>query len=285
MRQTFRPATKRPGLATAALVMAALVAACSLPALVSPARATELIREDSLPNRGIGVYNRNDIRWRAKAIADPDLPTFADRVWTGPDLWQSEYGKLLDFSSDLVTQYGYSSGAPFTVKKGNLQVTTGWTPNTWARSMSCPRIVHTRCLKTTKSRRFRCDCWRECEVTKSAPRFTGRARMANTRSRKVYRSELYGGNLSYRLPVPNGRYNLSLYFAETFAPFTQPGSRIFQVTMQGGQPETIDLVARAEGRFRAFVLTKSVDVTNGLIAANFGGNAKLDGVSLEKVNG
>ncbi len=109
--------------------------------------------------------------------------------------------------------------------------------------------------------------------------------IANTRSRKVYQTELYGDHLAYRLPVANGRYNLSLYFAETFAPFNQPGSRIFQVTMQGGQPETIDLVARAGGQLRAFVLTKSVDVTNGLIEANFGGNAKLDGISLEKVNG
>lgn len=87
--------------------------------------ATEFIREDSVPDLGIGVYDRNDIRWRSKAIAHPDRLTPADRIWSGRDLWESEYGAPLDFSSDLLTKYGYSSGAPYSVSNGTLKVTTG----------------------------------------------------------------------------------------------------------------------------------------------------------------
>jgi hypothetical protein len=39
------------------------------------------------------------------------------------------------------------------------------------------------------------------------------------------------GNFSYAIPVPPGRYTLTLYFAETW--FHQPGTRVFDVTCNG----------------------------------------------------
>lgn len=39
------------------------------------------------------------------------------------------------------------------------------------------------------------------------------------------------GNFTYALPVPPGRYGLTLYFAETW--FHNPGERVFDVTCNG----------------------------------------------------
>lgn len=106
--------------------------------------------------------------------------------------------------------------------------------------------------------------------------------IAETSAPRVYQTELWGDSMVYRVPVPNGRYDLGLHFAETFAPFSQPGSRIFQVAVQGGAPESVDLITRAGGQYRALVLTHPVTVTHGLIEIKFSGNTELNGVTIAK---
>ncbi len=89
--------------------------------------------------------------------------------------------------------------------------------------------------------------------------------IAGTTSAPLYQSERYNtGALGYSFAVPNGTYTVTLKFAEIF--FTSPGSRVFNVAING-QPvlANFDIVAAAGGAFKAVDRSYTVAVTNGKV--------------------
>ncbi|MBW3636460.1 MAG: hypothetical protein KY445_08355 [Armatimonadetes bacterium] len=110
----------------------------------------------------------------------------------------------------------------------------------------------------------------------------GAVEIPGNRFSHIFRREIWGSALEYRVPLPNGRYKVTLHFAETYAPNKEPGSRIFSVAVQDGSAESIDLIARAGGQFRAYAFTAPAQVTDGLLKLRLGGNALLNGVTIEK---
>ena len=57
--------------------------------------------------------------------------------------------------------------------------------------------------------------------------------VANTDDDFLFQSERYDANLSYSIPVPNGSYDVSLYFAEIFTKNFSPGKRVFDILIEG----------------------------------------------------
>jgi len=83
--------------------------------------------------------------------------------------------------------------------------------------------------------------------------------VGNTDDPELFHGERYG-NLKYVIPVPPGRYGLTLYFAEAwFGPGTParggPGSRVFDILSNGiALRRNFDLFKEARGGARAFTL-------------------------------
>jgi Malectin domain len=108
--------------------------------------------------------------------------------------------------------------------------------------------------------------------------YTAAAAVAGTEDPQLYQTERYG-TFTYALPVPNGQYLVTLKFAEVF--FTQPGQRLFNVTMEGAEVlRELDLVAEAGPR-TAYDVTLPVRVTDGVLDLGFHsviGGAKVNAI-------
>lgn len=114
----------------------------------------------------------------------------------------------------------------------------------------------------------------------------GSIQISNTHAPGVFHTEIWGDHMVYHVPVPNGRYDVSLHFAETYPPYNQPGSRVFTFALPGMKvPEAVNLVARAGGQYRAYTITKPVSVTDGRIEIQLNDNALLDGLTIQKAAG
>lgn len=84
----------------------------------------------------------------------------------------------------------------------------------------------------------------------------------------LYRWFFYGEFKGYRIPIPSGRYRVTLHFAEIFFPF--PGCRVFDVFVESKPVlENLDLV-RDLGFARITVVPLNVDVEDGLLEIEFG---------------
>jgi Malectin domain/Bacterial protein of unknown function (DUF839) len=77
----------------------------------------------------------------------------------------------------------------------------------------------------------------------------------------------------YEIPIPNTSmqqqgYSVTLHFAENF--YTKENEREFDVQIEDGPRQTIDIVARAAGPQKAFTLTVLVDdVSDGFLSIRF----------------
>ena len=102
--------------------------------------------------------------------------------------------------------------------------------------------------------------------------------IAGTEDPQLYQTERYG-SFTYALPVPDGEYLVTLKFAEVY--FTQPGQRLFNVTMEGAEViHELDLVAEA-GLKTAYDVTLPVQVTDGVLDLGFTsviGGAKVNAI-------
>ena len=105
-----------------------------------------------------------------------------------------------------------------------------------------------------------------------------KAAIAGTSDDKLYKSGRYG-NFSYRIPLPNGNYTVTLKFAETY--WNAAGKRIFNVSMQGLQViSDLDIFAKV-GKNAAYDVSVPVSVTNGKLNIKFTGvvdYAKVSGI-------
>lgn len=98
------------------------------------------------------------------------------------------------------------------------------------------------------------------------------ATISGTRDPSLYRHERAGMS-AYRIGVPNGTYRVQLRFAEIY--WDAPGKRIFSVRAEGRPFVTnLDLIARTGAKNKAFSLTRTVPVTDGMLSLTF--SAKVD---------
>jgi hypothetical protein len=92
--------------------------------------------------------------------------------------------------------------------------------------------------------------------------------IANTQDQAIYRTERYGmSSFSYKLP--NGKYIVKLYFAETYDDVSGAGQRVFSFNVAGHEFKDFDVWAKAGGAKRAYVETVNVDVANGKLDITF----------------
>ncbi len=92
--------------------------------------------------------------------------------------------------------------------------------------------------------------------------------IANTKDAGLYLTEHYSMD-SFSQALPNGKYLVKLYFAETFDGITGPGQRVFSYTVQGKEFKDFDIWAKTGGANRAYIETVPVEVTKGELRIDF----------------
>jgi chitodextrinase len=97
--------------------------------------------------------------------------------------------------------------------------------------------------------------------------YTSTATVSGTSDPKLYQTERFQSSttapLTYTFSVPNGDYQVRLFFAETYARTQAAGARVFDVDIQAVRAfEDVDIFAQA-GANKALVLQKAATVTNG----------------------
>lgn len=99
------------------------------------------------------------------------------------------------------------------------------------------------------------------------------AEIAGTKDQVLYRAERYSMD-SFSCPLPNGKYQVKLYFAETYDGITGPGERVFSFNVQGQEFKDFDVWKKAGGPLKAYVETVNVEVTNGKLMIKFTSNVE-----------
>jgi len=103
--------------------------------------------------------------------------------------------------------------------------------------------------------------------------------IANTKDAGLYRTEHWGMS-SFSQPLPNGKYVVKLYFAETWEGITGPGGRVFSFNVEGQEFKDFDVWVKAGGPRRAYVETVNVDIADGKLDITF-----TSGVDNPEING
>jgi Malectin domain len=99
------------------------------------------------------------------------------------------------------------------------------------------------------------------------------AEITGTKDQVLYRAEHYSMD-SFSWPLPNGKYQVKLYFAETYDGITGPGERVFSFNVQGQEFKDFDVWKKAGGPLKADVETANVEVTNGKLLIKFTSNVE-----------
>jgi Malectin domain len=95
----------------------------------------------------------------------------------------------------------------------------------------------------------------------------------NTKDPGLFRSEHYGmDGFSYKLP--NGKYVVKLYFAETYDGIGGPGDRVFSFKVQDKEFKDFDIWKKAGGPQKAYIETVPVDITDGKLKITFTTNVQ-----------
>jgi hypothetical protein len=114
--------------------------------------------------------------------------------------------------------------------------------------------------------------------------------IANTMDQTLYNAERWGGDdqgkgipFTYDFTVPNGGYNVTLKFAETY--WTQAGQRVFAVSINGESKLTnYDILSVAGGKDIAHDEVFQIDVTGGKVTIQFelgaASNPKIDAIEI-----
>ncbi len=86
--------------------------------------------------------------------------------------------------------------------------------------------------------------------------------IAGTEDGALYQSERFG-NFSYKIPVPNGNYLVTLKFAEIYLSYT--GGRVFDVKIEGKEVvSNLDIYAYV-GKNKAYDVTLPVVIEDGML--------------------
>ncbi len=106
----------------------------------------------------------------------------------------------------------------------------------------------------------------------------------------LFRTERFGTNLTYSIPVPNGTYKVSTYHNELWfglnGPTAQPGRRVFDINIQGQNKfQNLDLFVENDNQ--PLILDFSaIQVTNGVLTLNLvakANNATISGLRIESI--
>ena len=92
--------------------------------------------------------------------------------------------------------------------------------------------------------------------------------IAGTKDPALFLSEHYAMD-SFSWKIPNGKYIVKLYFAETFDGIYGPGERVFSFNVQGHEFKDFDIWEKSGGPNRAYIETVPVEVTNGEFRIDF----------------
>ena len=105
--------------------------------------------------------------------------------------------------------------------------------------------------------------------------------ISDTTNDELYRSERFGTQFSYEIPVPDGNFRVTLHFAEVFQ--LGDGLREFDVFIENTLVlDTLDIYSEV-GAFAAMTKEVPVTVTDGVISIEFVGkveNAKISGIEV-----
>jgi PKD repeat protein len=111
--------------------------------------------------------------------------------------------------------------------------------------------------------------------------FSTKDPIASTGDDPLYQSERYG-NFSYRFDVPNGSYDVTLYFAEIY--YTAAGKRLFDVWIEGMLAlDNYDVYAASGHDAAMSVFFEDVAVGDGQLNLDFvtvKGNAKVSAIAV-----
>ena len=103
--------------------------------------------------------------------------------------------------------------------------------------------------------------------------------VSGTSDPTLYQSERYAPTLTYNVPVPNGNYEVTLYFAEMA--FNAAGKRVFSVSLEGQTVlQNFDIWAVA-GQFAAVQRTFIISVTDGVL--NIVGTATVNNAKFSAI--
>ncbi|MCA9922765.1 MAG: choice-of-anchor D domain-containing protein, partial [Anaerolineales bacterium] len=92
--------------------------------------------------------------------------------------------------------------------------------------------------------------------------------IANTDDDPIYQDVASNKNFSYLFDVPNGDYNVTLYFMEPWQDAV--GERVFDVSMEGAVVlDNYDIYAAAGARYTAVTETIAINVSDGTLNINF----------------
>jgi|GEM_PF-2553852 len=113
----------------------------------------------------------------------------------------------------------------------------------------------------------------DAHVTGGTVSALGTGEVGNTTEDALYRTLRFGPSFAYGVPVPNGTYDVTLHFNETYWGYRVPGgvrSRRFHVDVEGARKLTnYDIYQRARGAMRAVQETFRVTVTDGTLDVAF----------------
>ncbi|WP_162233649.1 glycoside hydrolase family 2 TIM barrel-domain containing protein [Sphingomonas sp. Leaf62] len=102
------------------------------------------------------------------------------------------------------------------------------------------------------------------DQTRKAPKV-----VAGAADPRLYASWRAGKAFRYALPLPDGRYRVTLYLFDPTE--TAPGKRVFTVRAGNGAAQRIDVVARARGGLRATTVTLPATSIDGRLSLSFDG--------------
>jgi len=77
------------------------------------------------------------------------------------------------------------------------------------------------------------------------------------------------GMQAFSWDVPNGKYLVNLYFAETFQRISGPGQRVFSFDVNGVEHPDLDIWLKAVGANRVYVESVPVNITSGRLQVTF----------------
>jgi hypothetical protein len=97
--------------------------------------------------------------------------------------------------------------------------------------------------------------------------------VTNVPNAVIYQSEHYGMD-SFSWKLPNGKYRVKLFFAETYDGITGPGDRVFSFNVQGQDFKDFDVWKLAGGPQLPYVVTTDVTVGDGQLLIKFTPNVE-----------
>ncbi len=101
---------------------------------------------------------------------------------------------------------------------------------------------------------------------------------------RIYQTEAYGGHVKYKIPVPKGKYNLYIHFAETYVKNKRPGCRQITVKIEHKtRPRKVDPFVLAGGWAKPYVMTiRNVPVNDGMLDIEMIGGVGVSGIEVER---